>query len=76
MHSDDGEGVGIGTMIRKANVSYSRAADILQELVRVGLLVEVNEGRKTRYTLTDDGYRYLAEYKTFAEYTRPLGLRL
>ena len=76
-HSDgDGEGVGIATIIRKGNMSYPRAIEMLRSLVQAGLVVEVNRGEKTRYAVTEDGFRYLATYSEFEAFARSFGVRL
>ena len=76
-HSDgEGEGVGIATIIRKGNVSYPRALKMLRNLVRAGLIAEVNRGEKTRYAVTEDGFRYLATYRDFEGFARSFGVRL
>jgi predicted transcriptional regulator len=72
MHSDDGGGVGIATIIRKGNVSYARAAEMLGNLVRAGLLLEEDGG----YAVTPDGLRYLEAYRDFEGFARSFGLRL
>lgn len=76
-HSEgDGEGVGIATIIRKGNVSHPRALEMIRNLVQAGLIVEVNSGEKTRYTVTEEGFRYLATYRDFEGFARSFGLRL
>lgn len=76
-HPDtDGEGVGIATIIRKGNLSHPRALEMLRSLVQAGLVVEVNRGEKTRYALTEDGFRYLATYRDFEGFARSFGVRL
>jgi predicted transcriptional regulator len=72
----DGEGVGIATIIRKGNVPYPRALEMLRSLVHAGLVVEVNSGEKIRYAVTQDGFRYLATYRDFEGFARSFGLRL
>lgn len=72
----DGDGVGISAIIRKGNMSYSRAVEMLHSLVQAGLLSEVNEAGRTRYSLTDDGFRYVATYRGFEDFARSFGLRL
>lgn len=77
VHSDGGgEGVGIAAIIRKGNVSYPRGLEMLRTLVRAGLVVEVSRGEKTRYAVTEDGFRYLATYRDFEGFARSFGLRL
>jgi len=72
----DGEGVGIATIIRKGNVSYPRAIEMLRSLVHAGLVVELNSGEATRYAATQDGFRYLETYRQFEGFARSFGLRL
>ena len=71
----DGEGVGMAAIIRKGNVSYPRGLEMLRSLVRAGL-VEVSLGGKTRYAVTEDGFRYLAAYRGFESFARSFGVRL
>ena len=76
-HSDDeGEGAGIATILRKGNVSYPRALQTLRGLVQAGLIVELNRGGRTRYAVTENGFRYLATYRNFEDFARSFGLRL
>ena len=72
MISEGGGGVGIATIIRKGNISYTRAAELLGNLVTAGLLVEEDGG----YAVTSDGLRYLEAYRGFEEFARSFGLRL
>lgn len=75
-HAGDEEGAGIATIVRKGNVSYARGVKILRSLVRAGLLEEVDLGEKTRYSVTKDGFRYLATYRDFEDFAKSFGLRL
>ena len=75
-HPDGDEGVGIATIIRKGNVSYPRALEMLRSLVQAGLIAEVNRGERTRYAVTEDGFRYLASYRKFEGFARSFGLRV
>ena len=77
VHPDgDGEGVGIATIIRKGNVSYPRALQMLRGLVQAGLVAELNRGERTKYAVTEDGFRYLATYRDFEGFARSFGVRL
>jgi predicted transcriptional regulator len=77
MPSDgDREGVGIAAIIRKGNMPYSRAIEMLHNLVQAGLLSEVIVAGKTRYAVTDDGFRYVTTYRDFEGFARSFGLRL
>ena len=72
----DGEGSGVAAIIRKGNVSYPRGLELLRSLIQAGLVAEVNRGARTRYTVTEDGLRYLAAYRDFEVFARSFGLRL
>jgi hypothetical protein len=41
-----------------------------------GAIAEVNRGKKTRYAITEDGFRYLATYRSFEGFARSFGVRL
>ena len=74
-HSD-GEGVGIATIIREGNVSYAKAMEIVRGLIQAGLLDGTTRGERTRYSVTRDGFRYLATYRDFEGFAKSFGLRL
>ncbi len=77
IHSDDeGEGVGIATIIREGNVSYAKAMEIVRGLIQAGLLDGTTRGERTRYSVTRDGFRYLATYRDFEGFAKSFGLRL
>lgn len=69
-------GVGITTILRKANIPYSRLVKMLKELVSAGLLVEIENGRGSRYKISEDGIKFLQAYSRFEEFARAYGLRL
>ena len=70
--TDGGGGVGIATILRRGNVSYARASEMLESLVRAGLLSETEGG----YAVTWDGLRYIEAYRAFESFARSFGLRL
>lgn len=70
------KGVGISTILRKANISYSRLAKLLGELVSSGLLVEIPQVRGSRYQISDRGIEFLQAYSRFEQFTEVFGLRL
>lgn len=73
---DDEGGAKITTIIRKGNVSYAKAEELLSGLVQAGLVAEANQGGKSRYIITSDGFRYLATYRSFEDFAKSFGLRL
>ena len=72
----ESEGVGISVILRKANISYSRLANLLSELVSSGLLFEIPQTRGSRYRISGQGIQFLHEYSKFEEFTEAFGLRL
>jgi len=74
--SDSEKGVGITTLLRKGNISYSRLTRLLKDLVRCGLIEEINAERGTRYRISDQGRQFLIAYSRFEEFAQSFGLRL
>ena len=72
----EGNGVGITTLLRKGNLSYSRMTKLLSELVGSGLLEEMKAERVSRYKISPKGIEFLFAYSHFSEFTESFGLRL
>lgn len=72
----EGNGVGITTLLRKGNMSYSRMTKLISELVGSGLLVELSGEKASRYMISEKGMRFLAAYKNFEDFAQSFGLRL
>ena len=72
----DGQGVGITTLLRRGNVSYSRMTKLIVELVSVGLLLEETLERAARYRISDKGMMFLQAYTQFEDFAQSYGLRL
>jgi len=72
----DGRGVGITTLLRRGNVSYSRMAKLIVELVGAGLLLEETLERACKYRLSDKGMMFLKAYIQFEDFAQSYGLRL
>lgn len=68
------DGVGITTILRKANVPYSRLVHILKELVSSGLLEQSLVQRGSRYRISQKGLSFLAGYEKFSEFAQSFGL--
>lgn len=71
-----GEGVGITTLVRKGNLSYSRLTKLITGLVCAGLLIEVSEKENLRYKITEKGIRFLYTYNEFQDFAQSYGLQL
>jgi predicted transcriptional regulator len=70
------DGVGITTLLRKGNVSYSRMTKLIAELVGTGLLVETSVERGAKYKISPKGILFLKEYRQFESFASSFGLRL
>ncbi|MDV3244417.1 MAG: hypothetical protein LYZ66_04485 [Nitrososphaerales archaeon] len=72
----EGSGVGITTLLRKGNMSYTRMTKLLSELVGSGLLVELNAEKISKYRISDKGLQFLDAYHNFENFAQSFGLRL
>lgn len=72
----EGTGVGVTTLLRKGNVSYTRMTKMLGELVGSGLLLELSVDKVSKYIISDKGIQFLAAYSKFEEFSQSFGLRL
>ncbi len=72
----DNNGIGITTIIRKANLSHPRLIKIIKTLVSSGLIEESSKGRICTYKLSIKGEQFLTEYQKFHEFTNTFGLSL
>lgn len=74
--NSDGNGVGITALLRGGNMSYSRMAKLLSELVGSGLLLELNSEKISKYMISEKGLQFLAAYYQFDDFAQSFGLRL
>jgi predicted transcriptional regulator len=72
----EGNGVGVTTLLRKGNMSYSRMSKLLSELVGSGLLLELNGEKISKYMISEKGSKFLAVYYQFEDFAQSFGLRL
>ena len=75
-HNQDGEGVGITTLLRRGNVSYSRMTKLIVDLVGAGLLLEEMVEKNSRYRISDRGIMFLQAYVQFEDFAQSFGLKL
>jgi len=69
-------GVNLTALLRKANLSYSRLANVAVKLMDAGMIDEqVQEGQRI-YVITSRGRDYLRRYQQFAEVADSFGLKL
>ena len=72
----EGTGVGVTTLLRKGNMSYTRMSKLLLEMVGSGLLLELNRDKISKYMISDKGIQFLAAYSSFEDFASSFGLRL
>jgi predicted transcriptional regulator len=72
----DGQGVGITTLLRRGNVSYSRMTKLIVELVGAGLLLEETLEKASKYRISDKGRTFLQAYFQFEDFAQSYGLKL
>ncbi len=70
------DGAGVTAIILRANLSYSRVAKILKDLVSAGLIEESFNGKVCKYRLSGKGEEFLQAYQKFEEFATSFGLRL
>jgi len=74
--NQDGQGVGITTLLRRGNVSYTRMTKLIVDLVGAGLLLEETLEKNSKYKISDKGMTFLQQYVQFEEFAQSYGLRL
>ncbi len=74
--NQDGQGVGITTLLRHGNVSYARITKLIVELVGAGLLLEETREKSPKYRISDKGIQFLQAYVQFEDFAQSYGLRL
>ena len=74
--NSEGSGVGVTTLLRKGNISYTRMSKLLSELVGSGLLLELAGEKTSKYKISDKGIQFLAAYSSFEDFAQSFGLRL
>jgi predicted transcriptional regulator len=61
-------------LLYKSNLSHTRLKDYLDELLGKGLVTELQTKEGKRYHLTDEGAKFLAEYRRVNEFVKSFGL--
>ena len=75
-YDSSNSGIGISLILRKANISYSRLSKMLGDLVKLGLLEELEQKRGSKYRISKKGEEFLRIYSKFEEFASSYGLRL
>ncbi|MBI4147989.1 hypothetical protein HY490_01735 [Candidatus Woesearchaeota archaeon] len=61
-------------LLYKSNLSHERMKGYLEELKEKKLITELQEKEKLFFAITDDGRRFLMQYKQLKEFTEAFGL--
>ncbi|MBI4144596.1 hypothetical protein HY493_00125 [Candidatus Woesearchaeota archaeon] len=62
-------------LLYKSNLSHKRMKGYVEDLQQKGLMMaEVNEDERSMYMITDQGLKFLEEYKKVKELTEAFGL--
>lgn len=69
-------GVNLTSLLRKANLSYGRLANVSLKLIDAGLIDEQVQAGQRIYVITSRGRDYLRRYQQFAEIADSFGLKL
>ncbi len=66
------EELGITEVCRRAGLPVDRGRRMVNLLLRYGLLVELQKGRRRRYRITPRGYEWLGTYERLEEVLPPV----
>jgi predicted transcriptional regulator len=61
-------------LLYKSNLSHQRMKLYLEELKRKNLIMEVEYKKKMHYELTDNGRKFLQNFKQVKEFTETFGI--
>jgi|TARA_B100001013_G_scaffold113483_1_gene65237 predicted transcriptional regulator len=70
------QGLGITRILQKANLSYSRATNILNRLIKFGLVEQINIDNSQRYVISHKGIEFLQSHSDFADFAESFGMKL
>jgi len=72
--SDKGGKIKPTHLLYKSNLSHTRMKVYLEELMGKALIEEIEEKGRTLYTLTEEGYKFIQNYKQLKNFTEAFGL--
>jgi len=61
-------------LLYKSNLSHQRMKLYLDELMQKKLIIEETKAEKTIYIITDEGRKFLQNFKRLKEFTQAFGL--
>ena len=72
--SDKGGKIKPTHLLYKSNLSHTRMKVYIEELKGKNLIEEIEVKKKTMYALTEEGYKFIANYKQLKNFTEAFGL--
>lgn len=60
-------------LLYKSNLSYKRMLPLVDELIQKGMVSQQMQGNKKRYLITDEGRKFVSEYKKMKEFVDSFG---
>ncbi|MGM5482841.1 MAG: winged helix-turn-helix domain-containing protein [Nanobdellota archaeon] len=60
-------------LLYKSNLSYKRMLPLVEDLKKKNLIYQENYGNKKRYLITDEGRKFISEYKKMKEFIDSFG---
>ncbi len=61
-------------LLYKSNLSHKMMKEYLTYLIDKSFIDEINEGKNTFYSLTEQGFQYLDKYSTVLDFMESFGL--
>lgn len=61
-------------LLYKSNLSHKRMKEYIDELKEKNLVEEIVEKKKTMFQITDEGYKFLEDYKKLNQFKEAFGL--
>ena len=66
--------IGPTRLLYASNLSPEMFKNYIQELSHKKMIEEISEKNKKKYSLTENGFRFLEQYKSFKNFVYNLGL--
>jgi len=70
------EGIKVTHLQTKANLSHSRLAKFVENLIGAGLINKIEYDGKNTFVITPRGRQYLESYEKFSNFATSFGLEL
>ena len=77
LHSiQNAEGAKAAYLLHAANLSYERLMTHLNKMIELGLIEKTNGDEMVKYSITDAGKKYLAEFRKVEEFGNMFGIEI